>query len=108
MKASRNPLRVGCTTPGVTGKSEEYVPPVRYAAPKGSIATENASSASLPPRYVEKRSLEPLLLNVLRVASSTPPKVAWTGSAVGKSEDSVMPATYTCPFLPTASDVMRS
>ena len=47
------PAYVLSYAPGVTGKSVEFVSPVRYAAPAESIATSWAMSVFEPPRNVE-------------------------------------------------------
>ena len=50
-KPSTLPGRVGCRLPAVVGKLGLVVPPVTYTSPLvGSIWSENAASAALPPR----------------------------------------------------------
>lgn len=55
-KTSQLPLREVSKTPGVAGKSAEYVMPVTYTFPVFPKTIEAASSSSEPPRKVEARS----------------------------------------------------
>src|SRR5271170_2187231 len=69
--------------PKVTGKSNDDVVPVTNASPAASTAIPLATSASLPPRYVEYSSVEPSALILVTNASSgksgAPPSLACNG-----------------------------
>src|SRR5580700_7491264 len=51
------------------GKSEELDAPPKYAEPLALSAMPRPSSAPVPPRYVENRSVDPLLFRTARNAS---------------------------------------
>ena len=99
--ASSPPPLVPCSAPAV-GKSAP-VRPVTYALPSASTATPSAWSSPLPPRYVELASVVAAPFSCVTKASSAPPLAACAGLAVGKSVDSVRPATTVRPSWSTAT-----
>ena len=62
-----------------------------------STVTALARSASLPPRNVLHTRAPSSAASAVAKPSMYPPCAAWTGSRVGKSRESVLPATSTVP-----------
>src|SRR5438445_5957264 len=107
--ASHGPFRLVSKAPGVTGKSEEFVYPVRTTVPFASKARPKPRSEPDPPRNVEYTSALPSAVNLVKNESLDPFRLVSRAPGVtGKSGEFVSAVTYALPDASTASDVAPS